>query len=265
MRLLRRTPRLRRGFLVSAAVLFVACSDHSGDADAATGDHDAASDDTARVVPEGLEIEALEGGNGGLEVIALTLRRGANNSELFAALKNTGDGPACSAALSVELYDRMEQSVASGIDGLLTRYFYRRTDGSSAIAACVGPGDVTMAAITDLPADLAIEDVQHVVYRCPHFALDVRPIDGLEVEGVKRVQRGAATAYAGKLVNRLDVTVRNASVTVFPVNRAGRPLGVTIASESGEIPPGETWAFETAAVDVAAADFVAFPAGALGE
>lgn len=208
---------------------------------------------------------ALAGGNGVLEVIALTLREGPNNLELYAALENTGDMHACSAALSVELFDRAEQPLAAGIGGLLTQHFYRLTDGSATIAACVGPGEVTMTAVTDLAPEIALEDVAHVVYRCPYFALDVVAIDGLSIREVKAVKRGSRTAYTGELENQLDVAVTNPSVSVFPTNRAGRPLGVALGSASLEIPPGGSWTFETESVSVSGVDQVAYPAGALAK
>jgi hypothetical protein len=145
--------------------------------------------------------------------------------------------------------------VASGINGLLTQHFYRVTDGSDAIAACVGPGDVTMTAVTDLPSDIAIEDVGYVVYRCPYFALDVVPIDGLTASDVKAVTGGAGTVYTGTLSNGLDVAV----------NRVGRPLGVAIATGTVQIPPGGSWAFETNTVDMPGADQAAYPAGAMAK
>jgi hypothetical protein len=55
--------------------------------------------DASRVVPESLSVTALEGGNGVLEVNALTLRDGAGGPELYVALKNVGEVPACSAAV----------------------------------------------------------------------------------------------------------------------------------------------------------------------
>lgn len=216
-----------------------------------------------RIVPEGITVTALPGGNGVLDVIALTLTKEPSGAAVYAALKNDGDVPACSAAFSVELFDEAEQSIASGIGGLLTQHFYRLTDGSHAIAACVGPGDVTMAAITDLPADLVVEDVRTVVYRCPYFALDVVAVDGLTVSQLKRVTGTGGTAYRGKLVNELDVQVSQPSVTVFPVTRVGRPLGVAIGSGTADVPPGGEWAFETSTVAAPGSDFVAYPAGAL--
>ncbi|WP_437661345.1 hypothetical protein [Sorangium sp. So ce1182] len=218
--------------------------------------------DDALIVPEDLTLMAVPGGNGVLNVIALTLRKGPTNTELYAALRNDGDAHACSAAVSVELYDKSQQSLAAGINGLLTQHFYRLMDGSGAIAACVGPGDVTMAAVLDLPSDIVIEDVGYVVYRCPYFALDVVPIDGLTISQVKAVTGDAGTAYTGTLLNGFDVTVSTPSATVFSVNRVGRPLGVAIARSTAPIPPGGSWAFETNVVDTPGPDQAAYPAGA---
>lgn len=247
-----------RFWLAAAAIFPLACS---GGAD--PGDGTPSPGDDALIVPEGLTVTALPGGNGVLDVTALTLQTGANNLELYVALKNNGDTPACHAAVSVELFDQAEQSLAAGISGLLTTHFYRLTDGSDTIAACVGPGDVTMAAITDFPADVALEDVASIVYRCPYFALDVVPIAGLSVTDVKSVAGDGGTAYTGALFNGFDLAVNNPSVTVFPVNRVGRPLGSAIANGSVEIMPGGDWSFATNTVDVHGAGQAAYPAAAL--
>jgi hypothetical protein len=238
--------------LAAAAVLqLLACSSGAED------------DDDALIVPRGLRVTALPGGNGVLNVMSLTLRQGSSGVELYAALRNSGDAPACSAALSVELFDHAEQSVAAGVGGLLTQQLYRLMDGSDAITACVGPGDVTMAAVTDLPSDIEVDDVARVVYWCPYFALDVVAIDGLTISEVTSGTHASGTGYAGTLINELDVAVSNPSVMVFPVNRVGRPLGVAIGSGTVELPPGGSWAFETSTVDAPGIDHVAYPAGAL--
>jgi hypothetical protein len=75
----------------------------------------------------------------------------------------------------------------------------------------------------------------------------------------------AGTAYTGTLVNGLDVAVSNPSVTVFPVNRVGRPLGVAIGSGTVEVPPGGSWAFDTNTVSAFGIDTYAYPAGALAD
>ena len=217
----------------------------------------------ARFMPEGLSVSALAGGAGVLDLTALTLQRRGEKVELYAALKNVGDVPACSAALSVELFDAGGQSLAAGIGGLLTQRFFRRTDGSDTLAACVAPGDITMAAVLDLPSELVVQEVRSLVYRCPYFALDVEPIASVTIRDVKRVQQGAASGYRGTLVNGLAVALNKPSVSVFPVNGAGRPLGMLSASAAMELEPGGTWSFETDALPVRGADQVAFPAGEL--
>jgi hypothetical protein len=265
---------VKRLLIAAVALLPLACSSGTTEPDAGSGAADArdetgaAGEDTgddALIVPEGLSVTALAGGNGVLEVIAFTLRKGPRSAEVYAALKNVGDIPACSAAVSVELFDEAEQSLAAGIGGLLTQRFYRLTDGSGTIAACVAPGDVTMAAVTDLPSDIVIEDVGYVVYRCPYFALDVVPIDGLTISHVESITGRDGTAYTGTLVNGLDVAVNNPAVSVFPVNRVGRPLGMATASGALEIPPGGSWSFETNAVGTPGVEYAAYPAGALGD
>jgi hypothetical protein len=244
----------KRHLTLLAGLIALSCS--------STRDEAVPGDDLP-IVPEGVHVTPLEGGTGVLEVVALTLRRGSSNPELYAALQNVGEMPACSAALSIELFDRAENSLAAGISGLLTQHFYRLTDGSAAIAACIGPGDVSIGAVTDLPAELSIEDVGRIVYRTPYFGLDVVPIEGVQIRRLKSVTDASGTAYRGTLVNGLDASVANPSVTVFPVNRVGRPLAVAIGRDIVEVPPGGSWTFETDRVDTAAADYLAFPAGAL--
>jgi hypothetical protein len=185
------------------------------------------------------------------------------SAEVYAAIRNSGDHPACAAGFSIELCDKAEQSLAAGIGGLLTQQLYRLTDGSNIIAACIGPGELTMAAVTDLTSDVAVDAVGTVIYRCPYFALDVVPIAGLALYDVKRATTRGNTLYTGTLVNALDVAVRNPSVTVFSVNRVGRPLNVASGSDTIEIPPGHAWVFTTSAVSDPGDDYIALPAGAL--
>lgn len=225
--------------------------------------------DDATIVPAGLTVTGLETGHGVLDVTALTLRVGPSNLELYAALKNVGDIPACDAALSVELFDGEGVSLAAGIGGLYTNHLYRLTDGSESIAGCVGPGDVTMAAITDLPSSITPEAVGSIVYRCSYFAVDVTPLDGPSLGPVTPVTENGSTAYTGTLVNRLSVALNNPSVTVFPVNRVGRPLGVASSRGSSDMPPTSSipscgsWSFHTNAISERGAFAFAFPAGSV--
>jgi hypothetical protein len=146
---------------------------------------------------------------------------------------------------------------------VLAHHFYRRTDGSGAIASCVAPGDLAMAAVTDFSAAVALTDVSSIVYRCPYFALDVEPIDGLDARSIERVRRDDGTAFTGTFVNQFDRTVSHAAVSVFPIDRLGRPLGLVSASSDQDIASGDSWHFETDAVDEPGAGAAAYPTAAL--
>jgi hypothetical protein len=206
-------------------------------------------------------VTAKPGGCGPLELSALTLRRGPSRGELYVALKNTGNSLACSPAFSVELLDTSEQFLATGLGGLLVQRFYPATQGSAAVAACVAPGDTTMVAITDLPSDVAVETVGHVVYWCNYWAVnDVAAVAGIRIEGVRTVARDGGVAYTGALVNALEVTLSNPAVAIFPLNRAGRPLGVALSHGLNDVLPGASWHFETSTVHDAGVAHAAYPA-----
>ena len=88
--------------------------------------------------------------------------------------------------------------------------------------------------------------------------MDVTPVGGLAVTGVEAITSGEGTAYTGTVVNDLAATLNDPSVTVFPVNRVGRPLGMATASTTLALPPGGTWTFQTDAVDDPGVDQVAY-------
>lgn len=215
--------------------------------------------DDSRIVPLGVEVRPHAAGCSTLEVTALTLQAESNRTCLYAALENRGDVIACSPSFTVELFDRDEQSLGTSLGGLLVRRFYRLTDGTETLAACVAPGDVTMIAITDLPAPLKLDDVSHVDYRCSYWRLDVVPAGTLDFSDVRSVPRAGGMAYAGKLLNDSSVVLENPALAVFPVNRVGRPLGVALGSGSVSVPSGSSWDFETETVDATGARQVAFP------
>jgi len=234
--------------------------------------------DEAWVWPASISVMGLPGGHGILEMFAVTIRKGATHTEMYAALKNVGDRPVCDAALTIELYDKDGQSVAAGIGGLLTQHLYRITggDGLGNVAACVGPGEVTMASMLDLPLSLVLEDLGFAVYRNPYFGIEVEQIGSLTVSHVVAATSAVGTSYAGRLVNELDVTVENPSVVIFPVNGVGRPLGMVTGTGAVELPPAASFSFETSA-DVAGVGYAAYataktsqggsagPAGQAGE
>jgi hypothetical protein len=230
------------------------------DAGGIEGGRDGEAPEDMLIVPAGLAVTALSGGNGVLDMIALTLRKGSSGTEIYAALRNDDASiKACDPGLSVELYDKSDQPIGTWIGGLNTTHLYEVPD-SGMVASCVGPGEVTMAALTGLPADLVIDDVGTVVYRCPYFVLDVVPVDGVAVGQLATVASDGGTAFAGTLVNDFDAAVISPSVTVFPVNTVGRPLGVaSTGGDAGEIAAGGTWPFQTGTVDVPVVGYVAYP------
>jgi hypothetical protein len=219
--------------------------------------------DGSLVVPEGVTITPLDGGTGVLELFALTLAQTSAGVEGYAAVRNIGATFACSAALSIELFDATELSLGAGIGSLLSEEFHQLTDGSGSITSCVEPGDVAMAVVRDFPGGIALASVTIAVYRTPYFELAVEPIDGLSVSDLESMPLDGGTGYTGTFVNAFDLAVMNPFVTVFPVNRVGRPLGAAIGSGMLEIPTGGNWTFTTNAVDDAGVSEVAFPAGAL--
>ena len=84
--------------------------------------------------------------------------------------------------------------------------------------------------------------------------------------GVNALRNVSVTRQdTGILVNGFDRTVRNPAVTVFPVNRVSRPLGFATRESDVEVPPGESWNFETAAVDAPGESWIAYPAAALDD
>jgi hypothetical protein len=262
----------------------------AGSPDGGTGAGGAAGgqdDDDALIVPQGLEVSLEQGGAGVLDLYALTLRDGPDGLELYAALTNDGDVPACDAALKVTLYDTSGQPLGNFINGLDTKSFYLYTlpDASTTIAACAAPGDVTMTEIDTMASNISVADVGQVVYYYSYFALDAVLIDGLTVTQVNVVAGNAATndagtndagtndagtsdagtgnagtTYTGTVLNGLDQTVTDPSIRVFPLNRVGRPLGVAGGSDSSQVPAGGTWTFRTNTVDTPGVGYAAFPA-----
>jgi hypothetical protein len=204
-----------------------------------------------------------QGGAGVFDLLALTLREGPSGLVLDASLKNDGTVPACDAAFKVQLFDTAGQPLGQWISGLFTKHFYLYTltdAGATTIAACASPGDVAMTEIAITASDIAVANVGQVVYYYSYFALDAVLIDGLTVGPVSTVVTTAGTSYTGTVTNDLDTMVSNPSVAVFPLNCAGRPLGVANGSDTGDVAAGGSWTFQTNVVDTPGVAYAAFPA-----
>jgi len=221
-----------------------------------------ASGDDRLFVPEGLPNTPWEGEVGvALKMIASTLVEGPTGGALFhAAVKNDGATPACNAGMMIDFIDKAGQTVATVGTALLSKQLYRFS--ADAVLACIDPGEVAMAAVTNLPAELVIGELATLKHTFPTFGVDgIVALGGLSVSDVRvqAVTPGDASTYTGTLTNPLDVVARNPSVTIFPVNRVGRPLGAATSSATIDVPPGGSWSFETTTVTDVGVDYAAYP------
>lgn len=230
-------------------------------APACAGDRtEAPTGDARHFVPETLPNTNVNGVDDGLTLVAFTLLREATGPALYAAVENRASTPACQAGMTTDFYDKSGQRVTSAGAVLHGRRPYRMPDGT--VMPCVGPGEVAMAGVTGLD-DFAIDELGWLEHLFPSFLIDgMTAIDGLTVRDLRSETGNGGSTYAGTLANGLDVAVSAAKVTVFPVNRVGRPLGMA-TSPSADVAAGASWAFETGVVGDAGVDAVAFPSATI--
>jgi hypothetical protein len=220
------------------------------------------ADDDRLFVPEGLANTNQSGADVGLVLIAFTLVEGKAGPELYAAIRNDDAIPICNAGLVTLFLDKSEQIVTSDGAGLQGGRLYQLSDGP--IVSCLDPGEIAMTASTNLPDEVVIDQLGSLQHQLPGFILDdIVPIAGPVVSDVKKVTTASGTAYTGTITNGLDVTASALSVSVFPLNRVGRPLGVATSSATMDVPPGGTWTFETSTVDDPGVASVAFAAATI--
>ena len=236
----------------AALVLAPACSEVSGMAGPPPGDDQL-------FVPAGLPNTSSDTGGGWLTLVAFTLVQEAAAPALYVAVRNDGAAPACNVGMLTDFFDKAGYPVTSAGAAVWSRQTYRLDPDS--IFNCIDPGEIAMAASTNLPADLVIAELGSLRHSFPGFIVpDIVPIKGLTVSGVKTVTTGAGTVYSGTFTNGFDVAVSAPTVSVFPVNRVGRPLGMATSSTTTDLPPGGSLAFETSPVADPGVDQEAYPA-----
>jgi len=231
---------------------------------ACSGGMAAAPGDDRFFVPEGLPNTPRAGEVGvTLKLVAWTLVQGPTAAELYAAVRNDGNAPSCEAGMMTDFIDKAGQTVVSVGTALQSKQLYRLD--ATTVINCIDPGQIAMAAATNLPAEVVIGELGSMTHTFPTFGgFDgIVPIAGFTVSQVATVAAGAGSAYTGTLTNGFDTTVSAPSVTIFPVNRVGRPLGAATASATTDIPPGGSWSFETSAVNDLGVDYAAYPAATL--
>jgi hypothetical protein len=238
---------------VVALALPLACSGGGG-----------ASGDGRAFVPDDLPNTPREGEVGvTLKLVASTLVQGPAGPELYAAVRNDGTTPSCNAGIMIDFVDKAGQTVTTAGTALRSKQLYRLDAGT--LITCIDPGQIAMSGSTNLPAEVVIGELGSLTHTFPTFGgFDgLVPVAGFTVSDVETVARGAGSLYRGKLTNPLDVTVSAPSVTIFPLNRVGRPLGMATSSATTDVPPGGSWAFETNAVNDPGVDYAAYPTASI--
>jgi hypothetical protein len=239
-----------------ASVLTLACSGNGADKQAG---------DDRLFVPEGLP-NTLQMGQEGvtLKLFASTLVQGATSAELYVAVRNEGSTPYCNAGVVTDFIDMSGQTVAELGADLRSNHLYELDPAT--VLNCIDPGDVVMAAYPNLPAEVVIGNLSALTHKFPAFGVDgIVPIGSFTVSQVKTVAMGAARAYQGLFTNTLSVsaTATTPSVTIYPVNRVGRPLGAATSSGTTDVPSGGTWSFETTTVTDLGVDYAAYAAASV--
>jgi hypothetical protein len=232
---------------------------NSGAAGASPGGVAGAVGDGALFVPADLPNMPREGDpGGGLTLLSFTLVPGNDGPKLYTAVKNEGDRPSCEAGVTTDFFDKSGQQVASAGSALQGGRFYRLESGN--VIRCIDPGQIAMAASTELREDIVIADLGHLSHAFPAFVMEgITAVEGLNVEEVMPVAMISGGAYRGKLSNGFDVSVSAPRVTIFPLNRVGRPLGVATSSGTEDVPAGGSWTFETSSVSSLGVDYAAYP------
>jgi len=217
------------------------------------------SGDDQAFVPAGLPNTNVNGADEGLTLVGFTLAQGATGAALYAAVKNESDTPSCEPGMMTYFYDPTGNLLTSAASPILAAQLYQLSDGT--IIPCIEPGGIGMTGSADLPAEVVIANLGSLQHLFPTFTVNgIVGIGGFTVSGVQTVPMGSGSAYTGTVTNGLDEGVTSPSVTIFPVNASGRPLGMATASATSSVPAGGSWSFQTTAVDDPGVGYDAFPA-----
>jgi len=211
-------------------------------------------------VPEGLPSIEAPGEEGGLVLVASTLMQGADGLELYVAVRNDGDAPACEIGAMTSFIGADEQVIETVGLPLQAGHLY---EYSGAVLNCLPPGEIGMGAALDLPDTIVLEELTGLEHRFPAFEVaGIIALNAFKVDDVEVVSGACGSKYTGVLTNQFERGIIPASITIFPVNEVGRPFGAATATTEG-ISAGEGWAFETSSVPNPGSDYVALPDGSV--
>jgi hypothetical protein len=200
--------------------------------------------DSSLFVPPELPHDVTAGEDTDLTLVALTLVKGpTGSSELYAAVRNDGTLPICEPGMLTNFFDDTGALLGSAGITLQAAQFYALDDGT--VIRCVSPGDTVMGGASTLPAGIVITELGRVEYAFPAFSMNgLTPVPGPTVTRLQAIRTLNGTAYAGTYTNALDLPA-DATVSIFPTNAAGRPLGMATARAVEQVQPGDSWSFET--------------------
>lgn len=233
--------------------------DTTRDASETTGS-DGVAPENSRYEPPGVTHVGLNA-TAALRVYASTLVPSSSGLALYVGVCNQSQRYQCSAAMQVELYDEAGEVLGTVSNAVQSGRVFNVSESPYPIS-CVAPGQRGMAAITDLPSEVTLEQVKSLGYRFSVFQFDeAAPLASTRVTHVEPFAIGNLVAFRGTVTNDATVSLTNPVVSVFPLNTVGRPLGFATAGAAEEIPPGGTWSFETSAVAERGATHVAYAAG----
>jgi hypothetical protein len=87
---------------------------------------------------------------------------------------------------------------------------------------------------------------------------DIVAVDGLGASDVKVVMTASGNAFTGSVTNEFSEPLSNPQVTVFPLNRVGRPLAVATSSMLPDLGAGERSDFRTNSFQRSGSGYAAF-------
>ena len=112
---------------------------------------------------------------------------------------------------------------------------------------------------SQLPEGIVIEELGSMEYTFPAFTVtDIVAVEGLDVSEVQTVMTASGYAFTGTVSNDFTETLSSAKLTLFTLNRVGRPLGVATKSAPADLAPGESWSFQTNSLTRVGVDYAAF-------
>lgn len=182
-----------------------------------------------------------------LKVVGHTIHEGRLGPEWLVAIENVGTETLCNLEMSYAFLDTSGRTLSKG-SKLLELPLKRSANGSGVVLGCLGRAEVAMVYDKLVLADVNAALVARVTHDFDGVvANDVRPTQEFRAVGSWRSPDAAGTRISGTLHNDSDSDISYPAVTIFGVNRHGRPLFACEAVERSSVAAGSSWAFATTA------------------